>query len=128
MLCGLSEQKYKYIISLTEHFMDCNKLKNVNFNNITDEELFNKLIQVKGLGAWSIHMFMIFQLYRNNILPTGDLAVRRGICILNNLPLKSYENGKKSENELKLKYKHWEPYSTIASIYMWDISNTKLIK
>lgn len=125
---GLSEPKFKYIQSLTEHFMDSAKLKNVNFQSISEEELFSKLIQVKGLGSWSIHMFMMFHLQRPNVLPTGDLGVRRGVCALYNLPPKTFEGGRRGEAEMRERCKHWEPYSSVASMYMWQVVATVVMK
>ena len=121
--CGLSESKWKYIRSLAEHFVDPDKLYNVDFNSISDEDLYSKLIAVKGIGAWSVHCFMIFHLHRPNVLPTGDLAVRRGVCKLYGLPLNTYEGGgKKGEGEMLKRCAHWAPYSTLASLYMWKIA------
>ena len=125
---GLSQPKSKYIRSLAEHFTDETKLKNVDFHAIPEDELFSKLLSVNGLGAWSIHMFMMFHLHSQDILPTGDLAVRKGVCNLYNLPLKSFEKGKTGEKEKKERCKHWSPYSTLASLYMWKISSTKVME
>ena len=80
MVSGLSESKAKYIKDLTDHFLDPNKLQNINLSTISDTELHNKLLAVKGLGQWSVDMFMLFVLQRSNILPMGDLIVRKNIA------------------------------------------------
>eukprot|EP00602_Paraphysomonas_sp_CaronLab_P010082 CAMPEP_0185037436 /NCGR_PEP_ID=MMETSP1103-20130426/31839_1 /TAXON_ID=36769 /ORGANISM="Paraphysomonas bandaiensis, Strain Caron Lab Isolate" /LENGTH=287 /DNA_ID=CAMNT_0027575405 /DNA_START=1 /DNA_END=864 /DNA_ORIENTATION=+ len=125
---GLSGQKAKYIQSLTELFMDTNKLKDFDFHSASNDEVFEKLIEVKGVGAWSIHMFMIFHLNRPDVLPTGDLAVRRGVCKLYDLPLTTFEGGKRGENALKERCVHWSPYSTVGALYMWKMSSTTVME
>jgi DNA-3-methyladenine glycosylase II len=72
---GLSNAKSSYIQSLTEHFLDANSLQGIDFDTLSDDETFAKLNVVKGLGAWSIHMFMIFHLHRPDVLPIGELHV-----------------------------------------------------
>jgi 3-methyladenine DNA glycosylase/8-oxoguanine DNA glycosylase len=77
IICGLSESKLKYIQDLTDHFLDSTKLLHVNLHELNDIDLRNKLLNVKGLGLWSVDMFMLFDLHRSNILPIGDIAVGR---------------------------------------------------
>ncbi|KAJ3329774.1 hypothetical protein HDU91_003760, partial [Kappamyces sp. JEL0680] len=62
---------------LAAHFSNGN-LDEEGLMSCDDEELASKLIQVKGIGMWTIHMFQIFHLTRPDILPIGDLAFRRG--------------------------------------------------
>jgi 3-methyladenine DNA glycosylase/8-oxoguanine DNA glycosylase len=66
--------------SCTKCSSDVNKLKGVNLATLTDEELRSKLLQVNGLGPWSVDMFMLFDLHRPNVLPMGDLVVRKGVA------------------------------------------------
>jgi len=73
---GLSGQKVKYIRSLAEHFNDPSLLKGVDLQKLTDEDLHCKLTAVTGLGDWSVEMFQIFKLNRQDIFSFGDLAVR----------------------------------------------------
>lgn len=117
-LSGLSESKSLYIRSLAEHFNDETKLKEVDFNTLTDEEIYDKLIVVKGLGPWSIHMFMMFVLQRPNVLPVGDLGIRKGITHF--LGISKPKIDPKELAELCLS---WSPYSTFASLLMWKISD-----
>jgi len=83
---GLSESKAKFVKSLAEHFTDESKLKSVDFEEIDDTLLYEKLTAVNGLGPWSVHMFMIFSLQRPNVLPLGDLGVRKGVAEFMMLP------------------------------------------
>lgn len=78
-LAGLSERKAEYIQGLAEKFTN-NELTNDMLMKGTDEEVMEKLIAVRGLGKWSVEMFMCFGLKRTDILSTGDLGVQRGMA------------------------------------------------
>jgi DNA-3-methyladenine glycosylase II len=115
---GLSASKAKYVKALTDAFLDESMLKNVNWDTISDEELYEKLIAVKGLGMWSVHMFMMFALHRPNVLPLGDLGIRRGLCNFFGYPkghLEIKQNVKKMDEICAA----WAPYSSFASFYLW---------
>lgn len=125
---GLSESKLKYILSLTEHFLDPEKLANFDMYSAGDDEIMKRLLAVKGLGMWSVQMFLIFHLHRADVLPLGDLAVRKGICKLYNLPPKTHEsNAKNVLASLKKQCDHWSPYSSVGTAYMYAICDTKTI-
>lgn len=120
-ISGLSECKSKYILDLAEHFNDDQKLKGVDLNTLTDEELYKKLVGVKGLGPWSVHMFMIFNLQRANVLAPGDLAVRRGMCTFLSHP-QTYFESKVKQNEMSSICSEWSPYLSLGCWYMWRLS------
>ena len=90
-----------------------------------DELIRERLVAVKGLGAWSVDMFMMFHLQRPNVLATGDLAVRRGICKVYNLSPKALDGGKKGEAEARRICATWAPFSTAGCLYMWKMAETK---
>ncbi len=80
---------------------------------LSDEELVNRLVSVRGIGAWTVEMFLIFRLGRPDVLPVHDLGVRKGWAI-------TY--GKKhmpAPKELLKFGERWRPYRTVASWYMW---------
>ncbi len=80
---------------------------------LSDEELVKRLVSVRGIGAWTVEMFLIFRLGRPDVLPVHDLGVRKGWAI-------TY--GKKHMPKPKelLKFgERWRPYRTVASWYMW---------
>lgn len=118
VVSGLSESKSKYVLSLAEHFNDDNKLKGVTFSNLSDQELFDKLISVKGLGPWSIHIFMMFNLHRPNVLPSGDLGFKRGLFHFCDVPNKSLK-----EDDIVSLCSSWSPYRSLGSFYMWKLSD-----
>ena len=82
-------------------------------NKLSDEELVKRLVSVRGIGAWTVEMFLIFRLGRPDVLPIHDLGVRKGWSI-------TY--GKKhmpKPKELLAFGERWRPYRTVASWYMW---------
>jgi len=111
---GLSNAKAKYIIDLAEKI----KSKELNLAGISkksEREITEELTKVKGIGPWTVQMFLIFVLGRPDILPDGDLGIRKAIMVnysLENLPL--------SEDVLKISYNNnWSPYNSYAALYLW---------
>jgi DNA-3-methyladenine glycosylase II len=74
---GVSTQKMGYLRDLATKFID-GTVNQKNFKKMTDEEIIEHLTKVKGIGVWTAHMFLIFALNRPDVLPTGDLAIRKG--------------------------------------------------
>jgi DNA-3-methyladenine glycosylase II len=80
---------------------------------LSDEELVERLVSVRGIGAWTVEMFLIFRLGRPDVLPIHDLGVKKGWAV-------AY--GKKhmpKPKELLAFGERWRPYRTVASWYMW---------
>ncbi|KIM61576.1 hypothetical protein SCLCIDRAFT_55442, partial [Scleroderma citrinum Foug A] len=75
---GLSTRKAEYVKDLATRFAD-GRLSSAKLLNANDEELLQMLIEVRGIGRWTVDMFAIFTLRRQNILPVGDLGVQRGM-------------------------------------------------
>ena len=74
---GISPQKSGYLRDLSEKFLD-KTINTKNFSKMTDVEVKEHLLQVKGIGPWTADMFLIFALNRPDILPVGDLGTRKG--------------------------------------------------
>ncbi len=110
--CGFSEQKIKYIFNVANFFK---KNKNIEkkWKKIEDEKVINDLIQIKGIGRWTAEMFLIFYLLRPNIFPYSDIGLQKAVSVNYNLkyPLK--------ESEVKKLKKKWQPWSTVATWYLW---------
>ena len=111
---GLSGQKVKYIKDLSNKWPRIEK-KLLNINKMTDQDIRNILLDVKGIGQWTVDMFLIFSLMREDVFPSGDLAIQKGFCILNDL------DSKPSIDEINESSKLWEPYRTIAAWYLWKL-------
>ena len=110
--CGLSRQKILYIRNISKFFLQ-NKNFIKNINNSSEEEIYNNLIEIKGVGNWTIHMFLMFSYGSSNIFPTGDLGFLKAISKLYKVKLPI------SERKLQLLYKKWSPYSSQATWYLW---------
>ncbi len=111
---GLSFQKIGYIKDLAAKTED-GTLKLSRFSRMSDDEITEMLTSVKGIGVWTVHMFLIFSLGRMDVLPVGDLGVRRAIQLrygFDQLP--NAEEAERIANE-----NGWRPYSSIASWYLW---------
>ena len=110
--CGLSRQKILYIRNISKFFLQ-NKNFIKNINKSSEEEIYNNLIEIKGVGNWTIHMFLMFSYGSSNIFPTGDLGFLKAISKLYKVQLPI------SERKLKFLYKKWSPYSSQATWYLW---------
>ena len=110
--CGLSRQKILYIRNISKFFLQ-NKKFIKNINKSSEEEIYNNLIEIKGVGNWTIHMFLMFSFGSSNIFPTGDLGFLKAISKLYKVQIPI------SEKKLKLLYKKWSPYSSQATWYLW---------
>ena len=109
---GLSGQKTAYIRDLARHTRD-GRVAFEELARLPDEAVIERLTEVKGIGVWTAHMFLIFALRRPNVLPTGDLGIRNAIR-------KAYgllELPKPAEMEALSQ--PWRPYRTVASWYLW---------
>lgn len=88
--------------------------------SLTDEELIEALTAVRGIGPWTVQMMMIFTLGRPDVLPTGDFGVRRGFSLL-------YGKGEMpTPKELEAHGEVWRPFRSIASWYLWRVTDLKL--
>lgn len=111
---GVSGQKISYIKDLSAKTGD-GTLKLSRIARMGDEEIIEMLTTVKGIGVWTAHMFMIFSLGRLNVLPVGDLGVRRAIeraYGIEGLP-DAEQIHAVAEN------RQWHPYCSVASWFLW---------
>ncbi len=111
---GISSQKMGYLRDLAKRFTD-GTIDPTKFKKMTDEEIREHLLVVKGVGRWTADMFLMFTLYRQDILPTGDLGIQKGFQKL--FKLKGLPDAKTME---KLS-KDWAPHRTVACWYLWEL-------
>ena len=109
---GLSRQKVLYLKNLSEAFIK-DKLKIKLWSKMSDEDVIQDLIQVKGIGRWTAEMFLIFNLCRADIFPLDDIGMIKGLCKIYNL---NYPANK--DTVLKVGDK-WKPYRSVATWYLW---------
>jgi DNA-3-methyladenine glycosylase II len=109
---GLSKQKSSYLKDLAAKtaagLLDFSKLA-----EMPDEEVIKHLTQVKGIGVWTAHMFLIFSLRRPDVLPTGDYGVQAAMK-------KHYRKRKwPTPKDMERIARAWAPYRSVACWYMW---------
>jgi len=117
---GLSKQKSAYLKDLAQKtaagVLDFSRLP-----ELPDAEVIEHLTQVKGIGVWTAHMFLIFSLRRPNVLPTGDYGVQ--------MALKRHYRKRKlpKPRDMEKIARAWEPYRSVACWYMWRSLDIKTL-
>jgi len=109
---GLSKQKTAYIRDLARHSRD-GRVVFEELAALDDALVIERLTQVKGIGVWTAHMFLIFALRRTDVLPTGDLGIRnamRKAYGMQELPTPA---------EMEVLAERWRPWCSVASWYLW---------
>ncbi len=109
---GLSGAKTAYIRSLAEHVLS-GELEVDRLEDLDDERVIEELTAVKGIGEWTAHMFLIFQLERRDVLPVGDLGIRTAVKRWYELPELP------AAPEITEIAEPWRPQRSLASRYLW---------
>ena len=110
--CGFSGQKVAYVKDLAMRF-DEGLVKPRRWARMKDEAIIEELTEVKGIGRWTVEMFLIFHLKRPDVLPVGDLGLQRAME-------RNYNEGDAlSRDEMRAIGKAWSPYSSVATWYQW---------
>ena len=118
---GLSRAKTTFLRSLAEHVLD-GSLDLQELRDLPDDEAIARLVAVKGIGEWSSHMFLMFQLGRPDVLAVGDLGIRRAVERAYKLP------DLPAAAELERLAEPWRPYRTTACRYLWEsLDNTPAV-
>jgi DNA-3-methyladenine glycosylase II len=105
---GMSFRKVEYIKNIFKYF----EHSDFEFHKASDKEIEDELIQIKGIGKWTIEMFMIFILFRLDVFSKGDIALINSIK-------SNYNIIDLSTNQLNELISKWSPYNTIASLILW---------
>lgn len=110
--CGLSRQKLASITDLAEHVVR----RKINFQRLPqmdNDAVIEALTQVRGVGVWTAHMFLMFALERPNVLPIGDFGIRNAMRL-------AYELAEMPKPMEVIKIAEpWHPFCTVASWYLW---------
>ncbi|KAI8372595.1 DNA glycosylase [Choanephora cucurbitarum] len=123
---GLSTRKIEYLRDLASKFKE-KQITPEKFDTMSSEEISQQLCAVKGIGQWTVDMFLIFHLRHPDILPLGDLAVRKGVA--NHFGLALPSDKKKifpPPQHMTELTELWRPYRTLGSWLMWHISDTQV--
>ncbi|HEU0024185.1 MAG TPA: DNA-3-methyladenine glycosylase [Thermoleophilaceae bacterium] len=109
---GLSRAKVAFLRDLAEHVED-GELRLQELAELPDDEVAAELTAVKGLGPWTVDMFLIFHLGRPDVLPVGDLGIRRAAQLIHGL------DDLPTPAELERLAEPWRPYRSLACLYLW---------
>lgn len=107
--CGISRQKSLYLREIAGAIIN-GSINPVNFSAMDADEVRNQLIKIKGVGNWTVDIYMMFSLRSPDILPLGDIGIVSAIKDL---------TGLSSANEIIDYTKNWAPYRTTASFFLW---------
>jgi DNA-3-methyladenine glycosylase II len=112
---GLSWNKVTYVKDIAQHILD-GRLDMEHIANMPNDQLIEQLTAVKGIGEWSAHMFMMFSLGRLDVLPVGDLGIRKAVQ-----KLYGFKDLPNPEQIITVAVKNkWHPYESVASWYLWQ--------
>ncbi|MCL4549635.1 MAG: DNA-3-methyladenine glycosylase 2 family protein [Bacteroidetes bacterium] len=111
---GLSNAKVKYVKDFSQKILS-KEIRLEGLSKKSDEEIIEELTKVKGIGVWTVHMFLIFTLGRPNVLPFSDLGIRKAIML--NYGLRKLPDEKKVVRIAKKN--NWHPHCSVASLYLW---------
>lgn len=117
---GLSRSKIGYLRDLSGR-VSSGELDLGRLNELSDEEASARLVAVKGLGPWSADMFLMFHLRRPDVLPVGDLGIRRAIKTAYGLPELP------GPAEMRAVAERWCPHRTLACLYLWELLDAEPI-
>lgn len=111
--CGFSFAKIRAIRDISEKTINGAVPTNRAIVKLTDEEIIERLITVRGVGRWTVEMLLIFQLGRENVLPVDDFGVRMGFQVAYN------KRSMPKPKALRNFGKRWHPHATTAAWYLW---------
>jgi DNA-3-methyladenine glycosylase II len=115
--CGVSGNKTRALRDLTMRAEQGEIPGAAKFSSLTNDEIIEKLIAVRGIGRWTVEMMLMFRLGRPDVLPVDDLGVRKGAQLLDKLEVMP------TPKELILRGEKWAPYRTLAAMYCWRIAD-----
>ena len=110
---GLSYQKVSYLKDLAQHYVDGKFPTLEQVRQMSDEQIIKLFTQIKGVGRWTVEMYLIFDLGRADVFPGDDYGIRKAIAKLHNL-------AELPPAKLMAQYaEQWKPYRSVASLYLW---------
>ena len=117
---GLSRQKASYLHAIAEHARDFPDAF-AKLDDLDNDAIISELTAIKGVGVWTVHMFLMFCMARLDVLPTGDLGIKRAIERAYDLPLLPTPE----QIATIAQQRDWHPYESVASRYLWaSLDNT----
>jgi DNA-3-methyladenine glycosylase II len=114
--CGLSGRKIEYLQSLANHMIK-GELDFSHIDEMSNQDIINMLVKIKGIGPWTAEMFLLFSIGRENVFSVLDLGLRNGL-------MKLYKQELAPEKMLEISEK-WHPYKSVVSHYLWRYNAKK---
>jgi DNA-3-methyladenine glycosylase II len=112
---GFSRPKARYVQDLAQKIID-GEVQFDTIDNLSNDEIIAELTKVKGIGVWTVHMFLMFCMGRLDVLPTGDLGIRNAVT-----RAYGFDHVVTPEEITELAEKNnWRPYESVASWYLWQ--------
>ena len=109
---GLSYRKVEYLQDLAKHFQEKLIIES-QWPHLSDDEIIQDLVRVKGIGRWSAEMFLMFYLTRPDVFPIDDIGLQRAIQL-------HYNDGQSmTRNTMRTIGESWRPWCTVATWYLW---------
>lgn len=112
---GLSNAKAAYIKNVCEFFI-ANKLTDAKLHKMSDDELFELLTQIKGIGRWTVEMLLMFTMAREDIFSPGDLGIQKAMTDLYQI---EYSSKKELSQKMIYLSQSWSPYRSFACWHLW---------
>jgi len=110
--CGFSGQKVSYVKDLARRFHE-GEVKPRRWNSMADEDIIAELVAVKGIGRWTAEMFLMFHLFRPDVLPVDDLGLLRAME-------RNYNAGRAlTKDRMRKIGAPWRPFASVGTWYMW---------
>jgi len=110
--CGFSGQKAAYVKDLARRFHE-GEVRPRRWSRLGDEAIIEELVQVKGIGRWTVEMYLIFHLKRPDVLPVDDLGLRRAME-------RAYNDGRDlTRDDMRAIGATWAPWRTVGTWYLW---------
>ena len=118
---GLSNAKVQYVKNVAEFCIE-NNITDKKLAALTNEEISNKLVAIKGVGKWTVEMLMMFSLGREDVFSVDDLGIQQAMTKLYNLDATNKKEMKLQMLEISTK---WKPYRTYACLHLWHFKDNK---
>ncbi len=112
---GLSNAKTNYVINVCNFFID-NKITDAQLHKMESEDLINFLVQIKGVGRWTVEMILMFSMGREDVFAVDDLGIQQSMAKLYKIDMSDKKAMKQKMISISDK---WKPYRTYACRYLW---------
>ncbi len=114
---GLSRNKLAALRDLARHRLDRTVPTLKQLEKMADDEIIERLVQVRGIGRWTVEMLLLFRLGRPDIMPATDLGIQKGFAILHESP------DLPKPKQLLEETLHWQPWRSVASWYLYRLTD-----